>query len=88
MPDPMMLSDTELDLMTRGRCPDCGVGGNESAFTLGPCGAMGQNVACRHCGSEFNAARMDGRYVMGGRNSAPGAPDRERLRDVFGIVLP
>ena len=30
-------------------CPDCG-----NSFLYGPTGGGSQNVACEHCGSEFN----------------------------------
>jgi hypothetical protein len=87
MSDPVMLSVETMELLTAGRCPDCGAGGKESALRVGPAGGMSRNTACHHCGSEFNVARMDGHVVMAHRNSVPGAPDRDRLRTVLGIVL-
>jgi hypothetical protein len=82
-----MLAEDMLAKLEFGRCPDCGSGGNVSAFIAGPRGGMGQNIACRWCGSEFNAAKIGGFVALAHRNSEPGKPDHNRLKDVFGIVL-
>jgi hypothetical protein len=79
------LTDAQLVELTACRCPDCRTA---KAMVGGPRGAAAQNVACRSCGAEFNEVRHDGVVIMAHRNSVVGAPDRERLRSVFGIELP
>jgi hypothetical protein len=61
-----------------GICPDCG----RLKLRLGPKGGLARNVACGHCGAEFNdmVFRVE-------RNSPKGQPDIARLRDVYGIEL-
>jgi len=88
-----MLPDGALTLLTNNLCPDCA----DPAGVLkgGPRGGLGQNMACRRCGAEFNVVHNilnlgvpKGEVVMAHRNSARGGPDRRRLREVFGIDLP
>jgi DNA-directed RNA polymerase subunit RPC12/RpoP len=61
-----------------GQCPDCG----SDTMRGGPKGGMSQNVACANCGAEFNdmVFRVE-------RNSPKDQPNRERLREVYGITL-
>ena len=86
-----MLTADQIASLQDGKCPDC-LGGD---LVGGPRGGLGQNIACRHCGAEFNVARATldhgqpgGPVVMAHRNSAREGPNRPRLREVFGIELP
>jgi hypothetical protein len=82
-PPPEMLPQDMIVKLEAGRCPDCAV----ADLVLGPVGGHARNIACRGCGSEFNVTEYGGVVVIGHRNSEPGKPNHQRLKEVFGIVL-
>jgi hypothetical protein len=85
---PEWLEDSALECLARNRCPDCGAGRNGYPFIDGPRGGLSRNIACQWCGSEFNVTGRSGRIIWAHRNSTQGRPDRQRLSEVFGIILP
>jgi ribosomal protein S27E len=72
------LTDDEGAALSIGQCPDC----RHTSIVGGPRGGATQNMACGHCGSEFNYV-----FGFGHRNSDRGKPDHDRLLQVFGISL-
>lgn len=48
----LRLSRAELEVMTKGHCPDC----NHRGFVLGPRGGASINIECGGCGNRFNVA--------------------------------
>lgn len=80
----LFMSEDALALLEQGSCPDC----HKHGMVPGPKGGVCTNEACPHCGTEFNVGRVGGKVVMAHHNPMTGGINRERLRTVFGIVLP
>lgn len=79
-----MIPQMAVAKLDRGECPDC----EQIGLVHGPRGGASRNIACIHCGTEFNGWFFGHEIIAAHRNNPPGQPDRERLRTVFGIELP
>lgn len=54
------MTDTDLDSLARGICPDCA----SDRFYLGPRGGAARNIECAGCGSRFNVTMFQGEVLL------------------------
>lgn len=71
-------TNSDVNAMSEGRCPDCGA----SELLAGPSGGMSQNIGCNNCLMEFNVHHGIGTGVF--RVDRTGKMDMTRA-SVFGI---